>query len=252
MAERSRRFATPARPKQTRLGPTPAGLAALVALAFAVSCDRVHDGNPSDSPAIPPSDAAVDAAGAIARDSVARAREDSVNRAQPGYVIDSVFPVEEEIRRFQRALGERPRSLSGGARDRTSLVRAFVQAIERRDERALRGLVISQAEFGYLIYPDSPNARPPYRLSPDIVWLQRSAATDKAVTRLLSQFGGRTLRFDGYVCDEASERQGRNQLWVRCLVRRAENQRESRMLRLFGPIVERDGQFKFLSLAGGL
>src|SRR5688572_10152652 len=128
------------------------------ALLIAVGCDvSARSAVASDTLA-----ARIDGAG----DSIARVRQDSLNRAQPGYVIDSVLPVEEEIRRFQATLGDRPYALSGGAADRTSLVRSFVEAIERHDERALQRLVVDRAEFGYLIYPDSPNTRPPYRLSP--------------------------------------------------------------------------------------
>jgi hypothetical protein len=39
----------------------------------------------------------------IRADSVARARQDSINRATPGYVIDSLLPPEEEARRFRDA-----------------------------------------------------------------------------------------------------------------------------------------------------
>src|SRR5678815_1044414 len=41
----------------------------------------------------------------VRADSIARARQDSINRASPGYVIDSVLPVEEELRRFRAAVG---------------------------------------------------------------------------------------------------------------------------------------------------
>src|SRR5262245_66450399 len=44
----------------------------------------------------------------IRRDSIARARQDSINRAQPGYVIDSTLPVQEELRRFPEAVGGKP------------------------------------------------------------------------------------------------------------------------------------------------
>ena len=214
------------------------------ALLVAAGCD-------ASPPLADPSDTLAARIGG-AGDSIARVRQDSINRAQPGYVIDSILPVEEEIRRFQAALVDRPQTLSGGAADRTSLVRSFVEAIERNDERALQRLVVDRAEFGYLIYPDSPNTRPPYRLSPEIVWLQRSAATGKAISRLLERFGGRPLEYAGYACDEPPERQGRNHVWDRCVVRRQPSSGENTDLRLFGPIVERGGRYKFLSLTSGL
>jgi hypothetical protein len=56
-------------------------------------------------------------------DSVARARQDSINRAQPGYIVDSVLPVEEELRRFREALGGTPATkLANGSESREALV----------------------------------------------------------------------------------------------------------------------------------
>jgi hypothetical protein len=189
--------------------------------------------------------------GSIA-DSIARVRQDSINRAQPGYVVDSVLPVEEEIRRFHNTLGRRTIGLSGGTTTRDALVRTLIGALERNDEQALRRLVVDRAEFGFLVYPTSPHTRPPYRLSPDIVWLQRSAGTEKALTRLLQRFGGRPSGFAGYACEEAPAHQGSNRIWGPCVVRLRNHTGDSAPLQLFGPIIERDGMYKFLSLANGL
>src|ERR1700754_1736356 len=67
-------------------------------------------------------------------DSVARARQDSINRAQPGYVIDSILPVEEELRRFRDAIGGAPvTALSGGSPSRDALARRVVAAVTAND-----------------------------------------------------------------------------------------------------------------------
>jgi hypothetical protein len=108
-----------------------------------------------------------------------RARQDSIVRARPGYIIDSILPVEEEIRRFQATIPARPTAFTNAAPTRSELVKQFVRALERNDTTALRRLVIDRGEFGYLVYPTSPNVAPPYRQSPDLVWLLRSASSDK-------------------------------------------------------------------------
>jgi len=177
-----------------------------------------------------------------------RARQDSVVRARPGYLVDSILPVDEEIRRFNATNGERPSGFAPGATSRSSLVREFVSAIEKNDTTALTRLVIDRNEFGYLVYPSSPNAAPPYRQSPDLVWTMRSAGTDKAAKRLLARFGGRPLGFHGYSCPARPERQRDNVLWSGCVVRSD----AAKELRMFGAIIERDGRFKFLSLTNGL
>jgi hypothetical protein len=131
-------------------------------------------------------------------------------------------------------------------------VTRFVRALEQNDTTALRRLVVDRGEFGYLVYPTSPNVAPPYRQSPDLVWLFRSASTDKAVTRLFGRFGGRPLGYTGFACPGTADRQGANTLWSDCVVNRVTAHNDSVELRMFGAIVGREGQFKFLSLTNGL
>jgi len=131
-------------------------------------------------------------------------------------------------------------------------VTRFVRALEQNDTTALRHLVVDRGEFGYLVYPTSPNVARPYRQSPDLVWLFRSASTDKAVTRLFGRFGGRPLGYTGFACPGTADRQGANTLWSDCVVNRVTAHNGSVELRMFGAIVGREGQFKFLSLTNGL
>jgi hypothetical protein len=181
-----------------------------------------------------------------------RARQDSIVRARPGYIIDSILPIDEEIRRFQATLGERPSGFTDGARTRSELVTKFVRAIEQNDTTGLTRLVVSREEFGYLVYPSSPNAAPPYRQAPDLVWLMRSAGTGKASARLLARFGGRSIGFAGHSCPDGSVNEGANTVWSGCVVRRTQSAGDTTSLRMFGTIIERGGRFKFLSLSNGL
>lgn len=217
-------------------------LVAIVALASA-ACDRS---------ALRLAEAASDSTVATERAMHERARQDTIVRSSPGYVIDSVLPVEEEIRRFQADLGEPPDGFAFGAASRSALVEAFMRAVERNDTTALARLVVNRKEFGYLVYPTSPNARPPYRQSPDVVWLQRAAGTNKGAGRLLGRFGGRPVGFVGYACPSPPMRQGENAVWEGCVVNRGVAGGDAVSLRMFGPIIERGGRYKFLSLANGL
>lgn len=219
--------------------PTLGRIATLLALAVAGGCE----GSPIRR-------AEASAAGSAFE--LERARQDSIVRSRPGYVVDSILPVEEEIRRFQATAGDRPAGLSGGAPSRSALVAAFVRAVEGNDTTTLARLVIDRGEFGHLIYPGSPNAKPPYRQSPEVVWLQRSASTGKGTSRLLARFGGRPLGFAGHSCPTPPDRQGTNTVWSGCVVRRLDAAGDTIRLRMFGPIVEHGGRFKFLSLTNGL
>ena len=203
--------------------------------------------------AVRTAEASAPASATVARRAAAeRARQDSIVRARPGYLVDSILPVEEEIRRFQATIPTRPTAFSNAARTRSGLVKQFVRALEQNDTTALRRLVIDRSEFGYLVYPASPNVAPPYRQSPDLVWLFRSASTDKAVSRLFARFGGKPLGYAGFACPGVADRQGANTLWSDCAVKRVAADGDSVQLRMFGAIVGRQGQFKFLSLTNGL
>ena len=180
-----------------------------------------------------------------------RARQDSIVRSRPGYIIDSILPVEEEIRRFQATIAARPLGFTDGAASRSALVADFVRALEHNDTTALMHLVINRAEFGYLVYPTSPNATPPYRQSPELVWMSRAAGTDKALTRLLSRFGGKPLGFAGLTCRSATH-EAANTLWSNCIVKRRTSEGDTVELRMFGAIVSRGSRYKFLSLTNGL
>ena len=67
-----------------------------------------------------------------ARDSIARARQDSINRALPGYVVDSILPIDEEIRRFAARIGGDPvTSFAHASASREALVRRIVRDVTR-------------------------------------------------------------------------------------------------------------------------
>ncbi|MEX2583316.1 MAG: hypothetical protein WD766_08575 [Gemmatimonadota bacterium] len=166
-------------------------------------------------------------------------------------VVDSVFPIEEEIRRFQRTVGERPTALSGGAKSREALVSAFIDALERSDTLALGTFVMNRAEFIHLYFPHTVYTSAPYELSPEIVWFQMLNHSSRGITRAVQRLAGQTLHYSGYSCSESPTVEGPNRVWERCVVRIAPNG-EPFELRLFGLILEREGRFKFVTYGNDL
>ena len=182
-------------------------------------------------------------------DSIARARQDSINRASPGYVIDSILPVEEELRRFRLAIGgDEATELRNASPSREALVRRFMKDLSSRDSLDLRAATISPREFADLLYPTSPNSRPPYRLSPAFVWMRLAGQSHSGLTRVLQRRGGQRFGYAGHACQSNPEIQGKNRLWTGCLVTLVGGSADTTRQRLFGTIVERDGRFKFVSL----
>ena len=165
--------------------------------------------------------------------------------------VDSIVPRDVELARFREGLIE-PTGLVGGAATRDALVRRYVRALERADTAGLAALAITRAEFAYLYYPTTPEARPPYDLGPGLMWFMLEQNNRKGLFHALEDRGGRPLGYVGYRCDATPSRQGANTVWGPCLVRHRQSGGDLIEERLFALIVERDGRFKFVSLANKL
>jgi len=181
-------------------------------------------------------------AGAAAADTAAAWRK-------PGDRVDSILTMQEHLRRFRDAMPE-PDGLTGGAEDPTELTRRFLAAVTRRDQRAIRDLMISRAEFAWLVFPEHLYSRPPYELDPEIFWMQLGARSAKGLTRVIERYGGRQLGLLKVACqaDTLQLRSPATTLWSPCTVHFSAPE-GSEQRRLFGSIVERDGRAKFLSFA---
>jgi hypothetical protein len=186
-------------------------------------------------------------------DSIARAQQDSINRAQPGYVVDSIFTTDEEVRRFRAAVGgDTATAFVGGSPSREALVRRFVAAVAANDTASLRAMVVHAREFVDLYYMDSPFSRPPYRQSPSLAWRMIQDPSLQGLSSLLLKLGGLSLTYVRHACDPKVAHEGRTTRYAGCIVtlREAGGQPVTRLL--FGSIVERGGQFKFLSYTNKL
>lgn len=166
--------------------------------------------------------------------------------------VDSIFPIEEELRRFRATLTEAPVALEGGASSREELVRHFLGALERQDTVAINAMVLSRGEFAYLYYPSTPYVRPPYEMGPSLLWFIGQERGHKGIVRALRRYGGRPLGYLGHRCDPEPRREGENLLWSGCTLQFAQAPGDTGEVRLFGSIVERDARFKFVSYANPL
>ncbi len=165
--------------------------------------------------------------------------------------VDSVVPRTVALERFQRE-SRHVTALSGGATSRDDLVHRFTRAVESRDTASLRRLVLSRAEFAFLYYPTSAQGMPPYDLSPDLMWFMLVERSNRGVAALLAERAGRPLAVTGYRCLGDSTVEGKNRLWGPCLLRRVQAPSDTVEERLFGPILERDGRYKFVSYSNRL
>lgn len=167
--------------------------------------------------------------------------------AQPGDVIDSILPMAEYQRRFRQGLVEAT-ALQGGAESPEALVRGFLSAISARDTAALRRMVLSRAEFAWLLFPDHRYSEPPYDLDPAIFWMQVTAENGKGLERVLQRYGGSPITLQRLECtaDTLQMLRGPTTLLGPCTVRyRTADSTITR--RLFGSVIARDGRMKFVS-----
>jgi len=184
----------------------------------------------------------------VRSDSVALARQDSINRAAPGYVIDSLLPPEEEARRFRAAYpGESATAFVGGEGSRDALVRRFVGALAAADTNDLRKMVVQGREFVDIYYPDSPYASGPYHQPVGFAWRMMQDPSDAGFRRLIRRLGGRPLTIVWQRCEPKVLQEGRVDRYTGCLVRVVDERGDSVTRRLFGSIVSYEGRFKFLS-----
>jgi hypothetical protein len=168
---------------------------------------------------------------------------------QEGIVVDSIFPMPEMMSRFQAAVPRRPADLGDDApRSRSELVDRFVEAVQDSSAEALAALRLDVSEFAFLYFPSSRFARPPLAQPPQTSWLLVEQNGMKGEARLLRRFGGRPLAVRETVCEYEPAIEGENRLWERCSLVLGDGS----SMRLFGSIIERDGRYRFVSIANQL
>ena len=144
-----------------------------------------------------------------------------------------------------------PTALVGGERSRDALVRRFVRALETADTSDLRRMMLTRTEFAHLYYPGSAYTRRPTRQEADLVWFLHIQDSQKGVSRALARYGARPLGLVDYACAAEPVRDGASALWHGCVLRVAPRG-DTAAIRLFGPIIERGGQYKIHTFANDL
>lgn len=165
----------------------------------------------------------------------------------PGYIVDSIHPPEEALRRFRLRL--HPVTALDGPASRDELLSRFSRAAAAGDSAALRALAINVAEFAFLVYPESKLSRPPYRQPPEISWLTLQLASNSGFNRLVNRAG--TMELLGHSCPDSVQVEGRMRTISGCTMR-VRMGGAIRDMRLFGRIVKLDGRWKIVGFDGDL
>lgn len=170
---------------------------------------------------------------------------------QPGDRIDSVLAMTEYERRFRVEIDE-PTRLEGGRSSREELARAILGSIEARDTAGLASMMVTPAEFSWLVYPSHRYRGEPYALDPSIFWLQLQAGSAKGGGRMLERYGGDRISLTSLRCEREETTDGATViLWAPCVATIVRNG-HTEQGRYFGAIVEHEGRFKLLSAGNDL
>jgi hypothetical protein len=165
-----------------------------------------------------------------------------------GTVVDSIFPIEEEIRRFREGMTE-PTGLIGGEGTLEALTSRFLRALETGDTETIASLGINPAEFAWFYYPYTMYTTPPYELSPALVWFQLQNQSSRGLTRALDRYATRSLYDTGVRCPDEGRGWGAGWIWDDCRVLGTLPDGTDVEERLFGSILKVADRFKFVSFA---
>ena len=129
----------------------------------------------------------------------------------------------------------------------SALAGAVLSALERRDLVALRALAVTEQEFRDHVWPELPAARPERNLPFSYVWGDLRQKSDASLSNTMAAHGGKhydlvavrslgeVTPYETYLVHRETE------LAVKDVDGAAIN------LRVFGSILEKDGQFKVFS-----
>lgn len=165
--------------------------------------------------------------------------------------VDSIFPIEEEIRRFREGMTP-VSSLTGGMDSPEALVDTLLRRLEAADTMGVAELALSRTEFAYLYYPFTMYTAPPYELSPALVWFQQQNRSSQGLGQLLRSYAGKPLYDSGFACPDEGEAFGDGHIWHGCSVLGELPTGEKVEERIFGSILEVGGRYKFVSFSNEL
>jgi len=174
---------------------------------------------------------------------------DSLRRT-PGYVVDSVFPPEEALRRFQATVAGPPATrLTGGAPSTETLLRRYWSMLVRHDTLGIRSLTVSHAEFAYVYLPES--AVFASGMQPIGAWVMYESLTGRGLSRAFRAAESGDTNVVSTPCRDRARDEGKSRTFGPCAVvlRKAAG---FDTLWIAGTVVRRDGVFKLLGLDNSL
>jgi hypothetical protein len=171
-------------------------------------------------------------------------------RKTPGYVVDSIFPPDEALRRFQATVEGAPVTrLMGGAKDSETLLRRYWSMLVRHDTLGIRSLVVSHSEFAYVYFPESA----PFAsgMQPVGAWLMYESLTGRGLSRAFRAAESADTNIVSTPCRDRARDEGKSLTFGPCAVVLRKGAGFD-TLWIAGTVIRRDGVHKLLGLDNSL
>ncbi len=173
-------------------------------------------------------------------------------RKIPGYVVDSIFPPAEALRRFRDASGtSRPAALTDGDTSVTALFTGYVAALRARDSIAVLRYALTRPEYAWLYFDGSPEQQA--GLVPQAAW----ALTESRSNVGLGRAAGRVSAVDRArvvkaTCGPTTVAMAAAELIGPCVVVLRAADGTTTTVPLARMVMRRDGRVKLVSFANDL
>jgi hypothetical protein len=173
-------------------------------------------------------------------------------RKIPGYVVDSIFPPAEALRRFRVSSGSvRPTTLTEGDTSIRALFTGYVAALAARDSAAVLRFALTRAEYAWLYYDGSPEQQS--GLVPQAAWpiaeSRSNVGLGRAADRVSSLGNARVLTA---TCGPTKVVLPAAELDGPCTVVLESSGGKRTTLQISRMVIQRDGRVKLVSFANDL
>jgi hypothetical protein len=118
----------------------------------------------------------------------------------PGYTPPN-DPEADAVRAGKRKVGPIHIPFTGGAGSSEALAEAILDGLARGDRHTLHELLITQAEFSQILWPEFPESRPITNIRAEDAWEFHHREANKGLGKGLSQWAGQRLQLRGISCE---------------------------------------------------
>lgn len=137
------------------------------------------------------------------------------------------------------------RELANSSDSIDDLGKRALAAIESNDIKELNKLRIQRDEFKNYLWPEFPASK--NKVPFDFAWDNLNGKTIKGMSRAISDFGGQEFKLVNVTFEKDDESYPSFVIHTHAVLHVTNHEGKERQLRFCGSMVERNGEFKFLS-----